>query len=204
MVVNTLFSSQFAITARQLTRPDGQPDMGKHLAEGVLYRVKVLTMRTLLHLRQDRNPVWAIESGDILRAQFESGSVSRGKTVVNSARRLTSEQLMACSSAYCKSVCDSEGEPRHDSRPNLRRGSCPYDKQYRFQRYRCNPHHRCKHLKSASTSPSLWFSVRTYSLTTVHSLFPSVRLLLHSHPSPMSKPRPGNKRLDAIPKCWSD
>jgi hypothetical protein len=55
--------------------------MGKHLAEGVLYRVKVLAMRALLHLRQNRNPVWAIESGDVLRAQFETRSVSRGKTV---------------------------------------------------------------------------------------------------------------------------
>lgn len=82
MVVSTLFSSQITITARQLTRPDGQLDMGKHLAEGVLYRVKVLAMRALLHLRQDRNPVWAIESGDVLQAQFGSGSVLRGKTVV--------------------------------------------------------------------------------------------------------------------------
>jgi hypothetical protein len=117
-----------------------------------------------------------------------SAEISRGERGLR-----TSFELMACNSANCQF-----GQRRSiPSRADIPSGNSPYETPYQ------SPHDQSTlplHCNTSAPIPSETAKEgTTHSLITAHSLCPSARDRLVSHPSPISTPRPGRRRLLATP-----
>lgn len=195
--------------------------MGEHLSLGVLQREEMLSMRSRGFLGQDRRPLgqvrrWDVLAGCVVFGGVNRGEISRWTMEAGDARRSAGTHVVALNTVELGELAiPSPSSVNFDClypytpgilQQNSPSADYPYGRPYRSRHDPTNPVRRCENPRpSLSTShPPVPIRRRrppnrTHSLTTAHSQCPFTLLLLVSHPSPMSTPLPGRRRLLATP-----